>query len=243
MPQVVGVDILRRAMRTLNDPQNVRWSMEELLDWLNDGQNEVAILRPDASAVVTSFALEALTTKQAIPATSQINATRLIDVIRNMGGDGATPGRPIRLVEREELDQYRPSWHTDTAATSIQNYVFDARAPRTFYVYPRPATAITVEAALSVVPTKVTVNGVSSGITDSVIGLDDVYATALYDYVCFRALKKNTDSKNDGEADRAYQAFLNRLGLKLQVDRSHDPNRNAPPKEPRRAQTNGEAAS
>lgn len=233
MGTVVGTEIVQRAMHTLNDASNVRWSLAELLGWLNDGQREIAILRPDSSTQVAPVPLAPGNTLQSLPTAP--NATRLIDVIRNMGTDGQTPGTPIRLVAREELDQYRPSWHTDAASMAVKNYVYDGRSPRSFYVYPRPAQAIAVELHMNVVPADVTMLDVSGGAFDSTISLDDVYQTALYDFVVFRALSKNTDAKNDQEAVRSYQAFLNRLGLKLQADRAFDPHRNAPPQEPKRA--------
>jgi hypothetical protein len=234
MGTVVGTQIIQRAMRTLNDAGNVRWALAELLDWLNDAQREIAILRPDSSTLVAPVPLTPGRTLQALP-TGTINATRLIDITRNLGTDGQTPGAPIRLVAREELDQYRPSWHTDTASMTIKNYVYDGRSPRAFYVYPQPAVSLSVEMHMAVVPTDVTMQDVNGGAIDSQISVDDVYQTAIYDFVVFRALSKNTDAKNDQEAVRSYQAFLNRLGLKLQADRAFDPHRNAPPQEPKRA--------
>ena len=117
----------------------------------------------------------------------------------------------------------------DAPSAVIKNYVYDGRSPRAFYVYPRPASTTNVEAHMAVVPADVTMDGVNGGSADSTISLDDVYQTAIYDFIVFRALSKNTDAKNDQEAVRSYQAFLNRLGLKLQADRAFDPHRNAPP--------------
>lgn len=240
MGTITGISILQRAMRTLNDPNNVRWTLAELLEWLNDGQREVAVLRPNSSTAVAVLPLDPGTTLQHLP--TNPNAVSLIDITRNLGTDGSTPGAPVRIIAREELDLFRPTWHSDTAATAIQNYTYDGRSPRNFYVYPRPATAISVEAHLQVVPQNVEVQGVNDAPIDTNIALDDLYQTALYDYVMFRAMAKNTDAKNDGESMAAYRAFLNRLGLKLQVDRAADPNRNSPPQEPKRGPQDAQPA-
>lgn len=238
MGTISGADVLARCMRNLNDPHNVRWRVDELLDWLNDAQREIGILKPDALTTVVNHSLTPSTTLQSLPT----NGLRLVDITRNLGNDGGTPGAPIRIVAREELDQYVPDWHSSTPATSVKHYTYDARSPKSFYVYPRPASAIVVEMHAQVTPTDVTVQGVNGATGSSVISLDDIYVTAMVDYVMFRALSKNTDAKNDGEAMRGYQAFLNRLGLKLQVDKTYDPNRNAPPLDTKRSQVNGDIA-
>jgi len=83
--------ILDKAEVLLLDPTNVRWPRNQLLDYLNDGQREVVIYRPDASMEDRVVALVDASTRQTLPA----NGLRLLDVVRNMGTDGATPGAPL----------------------------------------------------------------------------------------------------------------------------------------------------
>ncbi len=146
--------IVNRAATLIQDATNVRWPTSELIDWLNDGQREIVLIKPQASVKNESKMLDASATKQTIPS----NGVMLIDVVRNMGANGSTPGNAIRPVSREVLDAQRPSWHSDANAGSIQHFMFDPRDPKTFYIYPKaPATAWYVELIYSASPTDVDV--------------------------------------------------------------------------------------
>jgi hypothetical protein len=208
---IAASSILDRAATILQD-SGVRWPVDELVQWFNDGQREVCLFKPEASVANTAMQLTALNTKQSLPTA----AIRLIDLVRNMGADGLTPGAPIRMVTREILDVQRPDWHTQTAATAIRHGVFDPRNPKNFYVFPRPATAIYVDAIYAVNPVDVTtVTGVATGN----LALDDIFASALLDYVLFRAFLK--DSENPANAQRAAahrQLFDGAVGARNQTD-------------------------
>lgn len=204
--------ITTRAGKLLHDISGVRWSSADLLLWLNDGQKQVAIHRPDASVFNGAVALTAGNTKQSVPAAG----VRLLSVNRNMG-TGSTPGRPVTLVDRDILDAQLPDWHTDDAAAVIKHYVFDIKDPRTFFVYPRPLASVYVEMSHSVLPT-------DCASTSSTIGIPAIYSNALLDYIMYRALSADTEYADQPRADRHYNTFLQSLGLKLQVDRAIDPN-------------------
>jgi hypothetical protein len=211
MGTIVAGDIIENVRITLVDPDGVRWTDEELLGWLNDAQREIAILRPDSSVSVESIQLEANVTLQELPD----HAQGLVKLTRNMGANGATPGIPVRLVDHDELDRVKPTWHTSTAGAAVKNYTYDGKSPKVFYVYPRPSAAIYVEAHMRVVPEVVEE-------TDA-ISIDDIYVTAIHDYIVMRSKMKATDVADDAAAEAYYQRFLNRLGLKLRVDKSVDP--------------------
>ncbi|MDO8310527.1 MAG: hypothetical protein Q7T25_01160, partial [Sideroxyarcus sp.] len=106
--------LLLRAGDLLQDVTNIRWTQDELLRWLNDGQRAIVLERPEATAVNTSVLLVA-GTKQTLPALG----LRLLDLPRNMGVGGSTPGRAIRLVQREVLDAQLPDWHSMTASVPV----------------------------------------------------------------------------------------------------------------------------
>jgi len=222
MGTILASDIVNRARKIIQDDTGIRWPDAECLDWLNDGQREIVLLRPEANVVNATVALIA-GTKQTIPATG----IQLLDIVRNMVGAGMlTPGRVIRLVDREVLDSTIPAWHSDAAAANgeVQHYIFDGRDPKTFYVYPQaPAVPNGLEIVYSASPTDVaTVAGA--------IAIDDIYANALLDYILYRSYSK--DAEFSGNAQRAvghYSAFGNSLGLKLKADISVNPNNNAGP--------------
>lgn len=209
--------VFSRVVDILQDVGNIRWTEAELLRWLSDGQREIALHHPDASTSNIAIQLTSGATKQSLPAT----AVRLVSLIRNAGAAGVTPGRTIRLVDKNLMDNSRPSWHTDTAGTEVQNYMYDARDPRTFYVYPAPATAFYVEAVLAVPPTNITS-------TSDNLSVDDLYSNALVDYTVYRCLAK--DAEFTGNKERAmlhFQAFASSIGIRVSTDTTNSPNTNS----------------
>jgi len=208
-------NIVSRAGTLIQDATNVRWPQAELLDWLNDGQREVVLHKPEASVKNVSVSLTTGSTKQTIPT----DGILLLDVTRNMGSGGSTPGNAIRLTTREVLDAQKPTWHTDANALGyVQHYIYDTRDPKTFYVYPKaPATAWYAEVVYSAAPTDCSLGGT--------IQIDDIYANALLDYVLYRAYSKDAEyAANANLAIAHYQAFANAIGLKTQNDMSRNPN-------------------
>lgn len=211
------VDLLTKASTLIQDATNVRWPQTEMLGWLNDGQREVVLLRPQASVTNAAVQLTAGQTKQTLPT----NGILLIDVVRNMGSGGSTAGRAIRLVSREVLDAQSPTWHSDANADGlVKHFTYDQRDPKTFYVFPKaPATAWYVELVYSSAPTDCT-----AGASD-VIQIDDIYANALLDYVLYRAYSKDAEyAQNAQLAVAHYQAFQGALGVKTAQETATNPN-------------------
>lgn len=209
-------NLIDRVNDTLQDTTNVRWPTAELLRYLNDGQREVVLLRPDSSVTTQAIQLAANETKQALPSTG----IRLLDVTRNMGATGYTPGGAVRLISREVLDTQVPTWHSDTGQTAVKHYMFDPRSPKQFYVYPRvhASTQVWVELVYSSAPTDVAALG-------NTITLDDIYANALVDFVLYRAYSKDAEyAANVAYSQQRYQSFLTSLGVKGQTDMSVNPN-------------------
>ena len=206
--------VLTRAGDLIQDATNVRWPIEELLRYLNDGRREVAIARPDLyakSAVVTLVN----GTKQEVPA----EASRLIDAVRNVNVD-SSPGRAVRIVEREVLDAQRPDWHSE-ATGPVKHFMFDERTPKVFYVYPPAVSGAKLEIAYSQSPQELLVANIA---TDQLTA-EDIYTGALVDYVCYRAFSK--DAEYAGNQQRAlshYQQFSNALGIGVRSTVAVSPN-------------------
>ena len=204
--------IMTRSDDLLNDIGGIRWPYVERVNWLNDGQREVVMHKPEASAVNAPVQLAA-GTKQAIPAIG----VRLLDVVRNMGAAGTTPGRSIRIVEREIMDAQLPDWHNATAASTIKHFMFDERNPRNFYVYPPVTGAPYVEMIYSSSPVDCTLGGN--------ISLDDIYGNVLLDYVLYRAHSKDAEyAANAQRAQAYYQLVASALGIKSRTDVAASPN-------------------
>ena len=105
--------VIDRAQTILQDTTGIRWPVvTELVLFVNDAQREIALLKPDASAVNTTVTL-ATGTKQDIPSAGN----RLLRVVRNMSAaSGGTGKRSVRLVSREILDAQTPDWHDPTVS-------------------------------------------------------------------------------------------------------------------------------
>ncbi|MDP6584418.1 MAG: hypothetical protein QF535_07160, partial [Anaerolineales bacterium] len=79
--------VIDKVQLVLQDTSGIRWTSDELVDWINDAQREIVLLKPDSLATNETVTL-ATGTKQAIPP----GGNRLLGVVRNMsaasGGTG-----------------------------------------------------------------------------------------------------------------------------------------------------------
>lgn len=209
MPTITAQSIISKAKITLQDTTSVRWSDTELLAYLNDGQREICMIRPDACSVLANVTMVA-GTRQAIPDAG----TAVIKVVRNMGAGGATPGRAVRHVPMDLLDANVPSWHSSAAAAETLHATTDPRMPQYFYVYPPAIAGQQVEVLYAAPPAELTV-------ASSAISVDDVFATPLFDYVCFRAYTKDQDLTGNAERAAAHrQMFFDTMNGKTTADNS-----------------------
>lgn len=216
MPTLTGTYIIERATDTLQDKDNIRWPRPELLAYINDGQREIALQRPDSTARTEALELAANTTLQQLPP----DGIRLIEVTRNLTGIEAAPGRVIKLTAREVLDQQTPNWHQTPAVTEVRHYIFDIRNPKKFYVYPRPGAGVSVEIVYSATPADLLLES-------SVISLDDIYANAIIAYVIMRAYQKDEDYARNADAAAAFYAMMSQsMGARTQADAGLSPNAN-----------------
>ena len=220
--------IIRRAVDTLQDTTSVRWPVPELVRYLNDGQREVVLYRPDASvtnATVTCVA----GSKQALPT----DGAKLIEVIRNAAADSAK--KAVRMVNREILDAQLPGWHSVTGSIDILHFMYDPRDPRVFYVYPPALNTAQLDLVYSSYPADVTEPADGSTYDDVTgnVDLPDIYGNVLLDYILYRAYSK--DSEYAGNAQRAaahYGAFANALGIEIKGTTGVMPNPTGNPNRP-----------
>jgi hypothetical protein len=215
MATVTVNSLIEKASRIIQDQSNIRWPQAEWLSDLNDAQREVVMYKPQASVKNVSVPLAAGQTKQVLPS----DAIQLIDVVRNMGSNGTTPGSAIRITAREVLDAQVPEWHSAAnMAATIKHYCFDPRDPKTYYVYPKAAsTTWHVDVVYSAAPTDCALGGT--------IQIDDIYANALLNLMLYRAYSKDAEYAQNAQLAAAYyQAALASLGVKGQNEASQNPN-------------------
>ncbi len=212
--------IIRRAVETLQDTTSVRWPVNELVRYLNDGQREIVLYRPDSmvtNATVTCVA----GTKQALPT----NGAKLIEVIRNAAATSAK--KSVRMINREILDAQTPGWHNITGSVDILHFMYDPRDPKTFYVYPPATTSAQLDIVYAAYPTDITepADGALYTAVTGNISLPDIYGNALLEFVLYRAFMK--DSEYAGNAQRAqahYAAFANTIGIEIKATVAVAPN-------------------
>lgn len=215
MGTLTAQSVLQRVDALLNDPQNKFWTEQMQLRWLSDAQRLVVMAKPEQNTAMATMILVA-GTRQSLPA----NKVRLVRVVRNMGTNGTTPGKAIRVVDMDHQNAIDPDWHSATAAAEVGGYMFDERAPTTFYVTPPQPGAgqgwIEYEAATE--PAEV------AGIQD-VLTVNDIFVPVLVDYVVARCLSQESGEATLQKADHYYRNVSQALGLDSESIKQTSPNK------------------
>lgn len=226
---ITAQSIIRRVVETLQDNTSVRWPINQLVRFLNDGQREICMYRKDAMSKNATVTLVA-GTRQALPA----DGTNLIEPIRN---NSTASKRAVRIVNREILDAQLPGWHSISGVSEILHVIYDVREPKVFYVYPPAlATGAALDIVYSAVPADVAepADGTTYTAVTGDISVPDVYANALQDYILYRAYSKDSEyAGNTSRATTNYAAFANSLGIEIKAalaagpSQAGNPNRTA----------------
>lgn len=205
-------DIVAKVGYLMLDTDHVRWTVSELIGWINESAGAILTRRPAAFARRSVHTLVA-GTLQSIPA----GGAMLLDVVRNIGADGVKPGEVIRRTDRQLLDDSDPNWHTTKPKSVVKQYTYDDRAPLIFYVYPPVNAGVKVELMDSALPPAV----------DDVADMFDIgneYTEAVVNYVAYRANIKDSEYASPAAAINYYQAFEASLGIKSQTQAMASPN-------------------
>jgi hypothetical protein len=204
------IDILTVASRQLQDILNITWPLPILLSYLNYAVREIINNKPDAGSVVSNLVTVA-GTRQTIPA----DWLSLLDVKRNMGTDGLTPGLAITQIPKALMESALPDWHMWTSDVVARHVIFDPRDPFSFDVFPpQPTgTAQNIESLGVKYPDKVT------DPANDLFPLTDNYEVPAEAYVVYMALNESTTIPNAlQKAAAMYQKFQQYLGIKTQED-------------------------
>lgn len=241
-------EALWRVASLLQDvsPQFTRWPETELVQWLNDAQLAIhkflpaACSRVDAIRLVpgTRQSIESIPAANCIPGdgstpSAPILGTQLLEIIRNMGANGSTAGKSVRLIPREVLDSQKPTWHS-VSGTEVAQYTYNPATPRYFYVSPGvPASpAQWVEIAYLAQPIPIPNTGTPgaelylfAGANNTMLSIADEYIDDLVNYVVARAYMKNADFAGNGQAAGNFTSlFVNSLNAKVTALTGSNPN-------------------
>jgi len=216
------IEVIKRVEDVLQD-SNVRWPRVELQNWLNESYLQIALLRPDASSKTGTLTCVA-GSRQTI--TSGFStALRLLDVVRNLAA--SSDKKVVRLIDRSVLDDQRPAWHNDTASVNIQNYTFDVRQPKEFFVFPPATTSAQLEVVYTDLPGTHSLSEANLHPTtgsSEVIKVDDTYLSVITDWILYRAFSKDAEfAANAARAGAHYQTFMSSIGNKTQSDVGSSP--------------------
>jgi len=217
---LVASDIINRAIAIYNDTgydriSNLTTSYPNWFQFIDDALLQIILVRPDAYNTTTTMLLSS-GTKQTLPTA----AVRLLDITRNMGTDGATPGKPILPVSKKILNLAIQTWHTETAQAEVDNFYYDTENPTIFYVYPQNDGTQYIELVYSQLHAAITGTGDS-------IGLKDIFLNPILSWCLYRAFSIDTDSPFGLQwATHYYQDFFNSLGVGLKVMQEVSPKEN-----------------
>jgi hypothetical protein len=216
------------------------------VDWLNDAALAVAKMLPAACSRVddvklkpgTRQSIESIAAADCKPGdgstpTAPVLGTQLLDVICNMGADGLTPGKSVRVIDREILDVTDPLWHTRVGARGISSYMHDPRTPMYFYVTPAvPATgAQWIRLAMTAQPVRIPNTGAPGselyGITGNnalTIPVRDEFIDDLVNYTVARANMADLEWADGNKASNFIGLFLNSINAKVAAITGNNPN-------------------
>lgn len=247
MPGTVLVrDWLWGVCDLLNDtnPQFKRHPERTLIRWLNDAQMAVYKYLPLAAARIDSVRLQvgSLQSVETIaPAdcklfdgSSPVAAVKGMQFIRpwaNMGDDGVTIGRAVRMVSRELLDAQDPLWQTRTG-TVVKEIVYDPETPRHFHVNPPLASRKWLRFAYGAQPIAIPAGGAPGaefygigGGSTVTISVDDEHTDVLMYYVMARSFMRNSQNAGDPAKVASFTgAWLQSMNTKIAAVTGNSPN-------------------
>lgn len=213
---ITAKSIIKRVIVTLQDKTNVRWTVDELVRYFNDGQRAVVTMRPDANSKFAATPLVA-GARQTIPD----DGLKLIDIPRNTGG------KAIRIVNREILDAQQTGWHAFQGVTTIIHFTFDPREPRNFYVYPpAAASGASVDVLYGAYPEDITEPNDGATLDDVVgnLNLPAVFSNAVQNYILHRAYDKDAEyTANAVRATKHMEMFAAELGVEINATLAAQP--------------------
>lgn len=209
MGTVLCREVVESAGILLQDSGHTRWTEAELMKWLNAGQSEAVIYKPNICVRSIDHPL-IKGSRQTLPQ----DGYALIDIPCN------TDGNVVTVIPRSSLDAQEPTWHLPrNASTTALHYCYSELDPKHFYIYPPSPGGNRVELVYNAIPATVRVS--------DPIAIDDIYVSALVDYVIYRAFSKDSEFAPPSGASAAqhYTNFQNAIRGKAGSEAATDPNK------------------
>ena len=209
-------DVILSVAKTMNDLTYRRFTLDAHYAFLTEGLLQCVFIQPRANAKVVKFKLTSGNTFQNLPD----DAVALIDIVRNLGADGQTPGAPIIIADRQALDGSDPKWHSTPGDGEVTNFVYDDRSPNTFYVYPYVPNGSTAYVEMIYAPVPTTIVSM-----DQDLDIQELYRVVLVEYQLSKCF--GLDVSSDSDAQKAQQhlgLFYSMLGERDKAQALLSPN-------------------
>lgn len=202
--------VLHRVTDTLGDITSIKWTVDKLVRYLNDGQRAILTLRPDALNTPTVHALVP-GHKQSLPA----NGEKLISVLANATGNR----RAVTATSLKTLDATVPNWRAMTPTLEILHYMYDPREPRSFDVYPPAAAGAALDLEYAALPVDIvqpSPGQLYTAVTGN-ISVGDLFSAPLGDYIVYRCHSELSEEAQPARAQAHLGAFIQLLGVEAQA--------------------------
>jgi len=191
MGAVVAQSVITRAQRLLHDLSNTHWSSTELLEYLNEGQRQIAAVVPTSYVKSATSALTA-GSMQALPVDGQM----LVDVPM------MSTGQYVRRANFKDAGAFSAT--PEAASTIISEFWYNPATPKVWWCWPPSDAAGSVYLQYAAVPADIAIG--------AAILIDDVWEPALLNWILFRALSKEKQTKDNVRADLYLSAFNAAVG-------------------------------
>lgn len=202
MGTYTGASLAAILAKQLTDPGNILWTKNDYLyPAINEAQNTILFLRPDANSTTTEITLTP-SPIQTLP----VGGFRFLALNRNVGG------KPIRKIDRKVISELIPDWTTETTTDDVLFVIFDDENPTRFSIYPTPGNdTMKAELVYAAKPTDV--------VSDSdTISLPDSYVAPIIEWTLYRCLSSPTAGINQAAAATHMNNFYQLVTGKNTVD-------------------------
>ena len=201
-----------RIAASLRDANQDSWPLPAIHDAILEGERVIVNFRPDATATDREFTCVA-GIRQSIAGLSAPVPHRLLAVKYNVGAS-SVPGRSVRRVGEGDLDAIRPDWRSETAGTSIREFMHDPREPLLFYVSPPVQAGVKCQISYSALPAAYGAVGPNTETTVS-----DLYDPMLVEWALYRLFGHDAEnSVNVTRSQQRLQNFQSMMGVKIEAE-------------------------
>lgn len=195
-------DIYKRVTRLFGDEAGIQLTETDVLNWINDGLEEVHNKIPglQAQAAYLADLPSAVPQGYLLPVDGGGNPVWLnIQEVAVKRSVGESSYYPVRYITRQEMAEYAPGWDGDDYSTGIPVYYVLSDDNR--YIRLFPESDVTLTDGLRILYTPVS-SDVSS-LTET-IPIHNRFRQSLLDFVMFRAYEQDEDW---AASDRKLQSF------------------------------------